>query len=356
MGMTKSEYLAAAAQAFPLGEFLSAEPWGNGHINDSFRVQYAANGSVVHALLQRVNHHVFTNPRSLMQNIERVTDHISAKSEGHTLLLQRTSSGDTLYVDAAGNYWRCFNFIPDAVSHDKVTNAAEAFQAGLAFGQFQRDVADLPPPRLHETIPNFHHGPTRFSALERAIAADVKGRVASAAPEIEFAIRRKALTEVLLNANLPERITHNDCKLNNVLLHQESGETVCVVDLDTVMPGLLAYDFGDMVRTATCDAAEDETDLSLIHMEMEIFAGLARGYIQATDGFLTSKEKDHLVTGGLFITFLIGVRFLTDYLCGDTYFKIDRPQHNLDRCRTQFKLVESIELQRAQMESLVRSL
>ncbi len=351
-----NENLSTAAQAFPLGDFLGAEPWGNGHINDSYRVQYAADGGVVYALLQRINHHLFTHPQALMQNLQRVTDHIAAKCEGHTLVLQRTVEGSTVNVDPEGYHWRCFNFIPDAVSFEKVTLPSQAYQVGLAFGEFQRDVANLPAPRLNETIPNFHHGPTRFTALEKAIALDVKGRVASARAEIDFALERKALTEVLLNANLPERITHNDCKLNNVLLHQDSGEAVCVVDLDTVMPGLLAYDFGDMVRTATCAAAEDETDLSLIHMEMDIFSGLAHGYLEATDGFITREETELLVTGGMFITFLIGVRFLTDYLQGDTYFKIDRPQHNLDRCRTQFKLVESIEAQRAEMEALIASL
>ncbi len=352
----KNDSLTAAARAFSLGRFLSAEPWGNGHINDSYRVQYATPDGVVHALLQRINHRIFTNPRALMENVQRVTDHISAKCAGHALLLQRTAEGGTLLLDAGGKYWRCFNFIPDVVSYEKVTSPAQAYQVGLAFGGFQREVADLPAPRLNETIPNFHHGPTRFAALEQAIARDPAGRAAAALAEIDFALARKPLTELLLNAGLPERITHNDCKLNNVLLHQESGESVCVVDLDTVMPGLLAYDFGDMVRTATCAAAEDETDLSLIHMEMETFAGLARGYLKSTAGFITRDEKELLVSGGRFITFLIGVRFLTDYLSGDTYFKIDHPRHNLDRCRTQFRLVASIEKQQAEMERLIQSL
>lgn len=356
MGLTKNDSLTAAARAFPLGQFLAAEPWGNGHINDSYRVQYSTGGAVVSGLLQRINHHIFTNPQALMENVQRVTDHISAKCTGHALLLQRTAEGAALFIDPAGNYWRSFNFIPDVISYEKVTNPAQAYQVGVAFGEFQREVADLPAPRLNETIPNFHHGPTRFAALEQAITRDTAARVASAQAEIDFSLARKPLTEVLLNAHLPERITHNDCKLNNVLLHQQSGESVCVVDLDTVMPGLLAYDFGDMVRTATCAAAEDETDLSLIHMEMDIFAGLARGYLKSTAGFMTRDEKELLVTGGRFITFLIGVRFLTDYLSGDTYFKINHPRHNLDRCRTQFRLVASIEEQQAEMERIIQLL
>jgi aminoglycoside phosphotransferase (APT) family kinase protein len=214
----------------------------------------------------------------------------------------------------------------------------------------------LPPPRLHETIPDFHHTPKRFTALEQAIAADAAGRAALAKPEIEFARARKSITGILLDANLPERITHNDTKFNNVLLDDKTGEAVCVIDLDTVMPGLALYDFGDMVRTTTSPAAEDEKDLSQVTMQFPMFEALVRGYLESAGAFLTAAEREYLAFSGKVITFEIGIRFLADYLAGDTYFKVHREGHNLDRCRTQFRLVESIERQEEEMSRLVESI
>jgi hypothetical protein len=209
---------------------------------------------------------------------------------------------------------------------------------------------------LHDTIPDFHHAPKRFRALEQAIDADVAGRAILAKPEIEFARARESITSVLLEANLPERVTHNDTKFNNVLLDDDTGEGICVIDLDTVMPGLAPYDFGDMVRTTTSPAMEDEQDLSKVEMQFPMFEALVRGYLNAAGGFLTKAEKDFLAFSGKLITFELGVRFLTDYLMGDTYFKVRREGHNLDRCRTQFKLIESIEQQEESMNRLVASL
>jgi hypothetical protein len=211
-------------------------------------------------------------------------------------------------------------------------------------------------PRLHDTIPDFHHTPKRFQILEKAIAADVAGRAILAKPEIEFALAHKSMVSVLLDASLPERVTHNDTKFNNVLLDDATGEGLCVIDLDTVMPGLVHYDFGDMVRTTTSPALEDEQDLSKVTMQFPMFEALVRGYLSATGGFLTKEEKKYLAFSGKLITFEIGIRFLTDYLEGDTYFKIHREGHNLDRCRTQFKLVESIEQQEEEMNRLVESI
>jgi len=206
-------------------------------------------------------------------------------------------------------------------------------------------LADLPAPRLHDTIPDFHHTPKRFAALEQAIGADVAGRVALARPEMDFALARKPLASMLLDAGLPERVTHNDTKINNVLLDDDTGEGTCVIDLDTVMPGLAAYDFGDMVRTATCTAQEDEQDLSKVEMQFPLFEALARGYMTTAAGFLTAEEKESLAVAGKLITFEIGVRFLTDFLSGDTYFKTHRQGHNLERARAQFKLLQSLEQQ-----------
>ena len=214
----------------------------------------------------------------------------------------------------------------------------------------------MPAPRLHDTVPDFHHTPSRFAKLEAAIAADSANRARFARPEIEFALQLKPMTEVLLAAGLPERVTHNDTKLNNVMLDDKTGEGICIIDLDTVMPGLALYDFGDIVRTSTSPAKEDGRDLSKVHMQFPMFEALARGYLSTAAEFLTKVERQHLAFSGKLITFEIGIRFLTDYLAGDVYFKVHREGHNLDRCRTQFKLVESIEHQEDQMNKLLETL
>jgi aminoglycoside phosphotransferase (APT) family kinase protein len=237
-----------------------------------------------------------------------------------------------------------------------VESAEQAFKAARAFGEFQRQLADLPAPRLHDTIPDFHHTPKRFAALEAAIRADAAGRAKLARAEIDFALAHQPMTRVLLEANLPERVTHNDTKFNNVMLDEATGEGICVIDLDTVMPGLALYDFGDMVRTTTSPAKEDERDLTKVTMQFPMFEALVRGYLAAAGGFLTPAEKQRLAFSGKLITFEIGIRFLTDYLAGDVYFKVHRDGHNLDRCRTQFKLVESIAQQEDAMNKLVEKL
>ncbi len=217
-------------------------------------------------------------------------------------------------------------------------------------------LADLPAPRLYDTIPKFHYTSGRFAALQDAVARDTAGRAHSTQPEIDFALARKSITDALISAGLPERVTHNDTKINNVMLDDQTGEALCVIDLDTVMPGFAAYDFGDLVRSATCPALEDERDLSKVTMRFEFFESLARGYLSSAGDLLTRPEKESLVLGGKLITFTMGIRFLTDYLNGDTYYKVHRAGHNLDRCRTQFKLMESIESQELAMERFIRSI
>ncbi len=353
----------AAAQAFCIeGNLLAADPYGSGHINDSYRAIFQSNGCQSSYLLQRINHRIFKNPVTLMENIERVTAHLAAQVSDlpdrnrRVLTLIPTRSGGVLHVDGKGGYWRAYLFVDHATTYNSVQSSKQAFQAARAFGEFQRMLADLPAPRLHDTIPDFHHTPKRFAALEQAIAADVSGRVALAQPEIDFALARNPLASAIINAGLPERVTHNDTKINNVLLDDSTGQGTCVIDLDTVMPGLAAYDFGDMVRTATSPAPEDEQDLSKVHMEFPLFEALARGYLSTASGFLTPEEKESLAVAGKLITFEIGTRFLTDYLSGDTYFKVHRPGHNLDRARTQFKLLQSIEEQEPQIRALLRAL
>jgi hypothetical protein len=238
-----------------------------------------------------------------------------------------------------------------------VQSPQQALQAGRAFGEFQHLLVDLPGGRLFETIPDFHHTRKRFMALQQAIQKDRYNRAKDAKAEIEFALKHERIVDVILQAmakgRIPERITHNDTKFNNVMLDVLTGEAMCIVDLDTVMPGCALYDFGDMVRTTTSPTLEDEPDLSKVRMQMPMFKKLAEGYLSTAGQFLTKPEKAHIAFSGKLITFEIGIRFLTDYLSGDTYFRIHRPGHNLDRCRTQFKLVDSIERQEEAMQKYV---
>jgi hypothetical protein len=361
--MSAEHNVSAAARQFQFpGEFFSATPFGTGHINDSYCVVFHQADVPTRYMLQRINHSIFRNPVALMENINRVTSHLATQVAGEpdrdrrVLTLIPARDGRAWHADAAGNYWRAYRFIENARTYDAVESTQQAFQAAKAFGRFQQLLVNLPAPRLHDTIPDFHHTPKRFAALEHAIAADAAGRAIQARPEIEFALARQSMTSILLNANLPERVTHNDTKFNNVMLDNATGEGICVIDLDTVMPGLAPYDFGDMVRTTTSPVAEDERDLSRVTMQFPMFEALVRGYLHSAGCFLTKPEIQSLVSAGKLITFEIGIRFLADYLSGDTYFKVHREGHNLDRCRTQFKLIESIEQQEERMNRLVESI
>jgi hypothetical protein len=357
--------LREIATAFLLyGDFIGGAPYGSGHINDTFAVRFDQAGKPVRYIFQRINDRVFKDVPALMENVQRVTAHAAMRARAtvggnaarRALTLVPTRDGNAFHRDAQGGFWRCYLFIENAQTYDRVENPRHAFEAARAFGEFQRMVVDLPGPRLHETIPNFHHTRNRFEALKRVIAADPLGRAAQVQPEIDFALARESMGDVLLNLHargeIPERITHNDTKFSNVMLDHATSEGVCVIDLDTVMPGLALYDFGDLVRSATNSVAEDERDLSKATMRMPIYEGLVAGYIASTGRFLNAAERTHLTFSGKLITFEIGVRFLTDYLEGDTYFKVKRPEHNLDRCRNQFALVRSIEQQESAMQRL----
>ncbi|HEY1789529.1 MAG TPA: aminoglycoside phosphotransferase family protein [Verrucomicrobiae bacterium] len=361
--MSQKHDLRAVVRRFQIvGEFINAEPYGSGHINDTYCVVYDQAGTLVRYIFQRINHKIFKNPRALMENIHRVTAHLGTKFAGQadhsrrTLTLIPTRDNAPIYLDEQGNYWRAYLFIEKARTYDAVQSPKQAFESGKAFGNFQKMLAGLPAPRLHDTIPDFHHTPKRFAALEKAIAEDAVRRAGLAQAEIEYALKRKPFTGALLDAKLPERVTHNDTKFNNVMLDDATGEGICVIDLDTVMPGLVLYDFGDMVRTTTSPAKEDEIDLSKVTMQFPMFEALARGYLASASDFLTKEEKRFLAFSGKLITFEIGIRFLADFLAGDIYFKVHRENHNLDRCRTQFKLVESIEKQEDRMNELIERL
>jgi Ser/Thr protein kinase RdoA (MazF antagonist) len=361
--MSKEHDVSAVACQFQIdGEFAGATTHGSGHINDSYCVTFHQAGMPVRYILQRINHSIFKNPVAVMENIQRVTSHLAAKVSGApdrsrlVLTLIPARDGRAWHVDADGSYWRTYRFIENAQTYDSVESTEQAFQAAKAFGRFQKLLVDLPAPRLHDTIKDFHHTPKRFAALEQAIDCDVAGRAIRAKTEIEFAFAHQSITSILIGANLPERISHNDTKFNNVMLDDMTGEGICVIDLDTVMPGLALSDFGDMVRTATSPAKEDEQDLTKVTMQFSMFEALVRGYLASAGDFLTKAEKQHLVFSGKLMTFEQGIRFLTDYLQGDAYYKVSRDEHNLDRCRTQFKLLECIEQEEERMHRLMRAI
>ncbi len=348
------------------GSFLSAEPYGNGHINDTYIAWWDHNGRRKRTLHQRINHNVFRDPPLIMENIARVTRHLRQKllsipgadPEREALTLIPTRDGSDFLRDNKGNIWRCYVFIEGARSHEICETPAQAYEAARAFGLFQRLLADLPGAPLHETIPFFHHTPRRFNALRKAVEHDPAHRAAEAKSEIRFAMAREELTHCIVDGladgTLPSRITHNDTKLNNVMLDIETGQGVCVIDLDTVMPGSSLYDFGDMVRTCTSDTPEDRPAPDRNIFRMDFFESLVRGYINSAGAFLNKAEIEGLALAGRLITFTIGIRFLADYLEGDNYFKTHRADQNLDRARVQFQLLRDMEKQEREMQQVVK--
>jgi hypothetical protein len=361
----ESLVLKEIAEAFRCeGAYKGESPYGSGHINDTYRVVYEQGGCEKHYIHQRINKTIFQDVPALMENIGWVTRHQRKKFEEasateldrRVLTLVPTLDGKDFYLDSNGDYWRTYVFIEGAVGFDVVENTAQAFEAAKSFGEFQCQLADLPD-RLHETIPNFHHTRSRFDTLMKAIDEDRLNRAADVTTEIDFAKFREEMVDVVIDlmasGNLPERVTHNDTKLNNVLIDTATNEGMCVIDLDTVMPGSVLYDLGDMVRTTTNQAPEDEKDLSKVEMDICYFKALAEGYLETASGFLTPKERELLAFSGRLITFETGLRFLTDYLQGDVYFKTHYAGQNMDRCRKQFKMVQSMEAQANAMQKIV---
>ncbi len=325
------------------------EPYGNGHINETYAAYYtAADGHEYRQILQKINTHVFKDVEALMQNIVGVTTYLrSIVGERETMTVIPARDGKTYFTDTDGGCWRSYIFIENATAYDRIEKDSDFDTCGESFGRFQCQLADYPARDLHETVPFFHHTPRRYENLKAAIAADKAGRAASVAKEIAFALDREEsagdIVHRLEDGTIPVRVTHNDTKLNNILIDDETGKGLCVIDLDTVMPGAAAYDFGDSIRFGAATAAEDETDLDKMEMSLHLFEVFARGYMRTAGGFLTPTEVDSLAAGARLMTLECGVRFLTDYLDGDVYFRIHRPDHNLDRCRTQFKLVADME-------------
>lgn len=344
-------------------DFISATPYGSGHINDTFAVTCDQGGTEIRYLLQRINHNIFKNPEGLMDNISRVTEHQHSKMDltsphasRRALKLIKTCDGRSYYKDSEGNYWRIYVFIENALTYDVIEAPNQAYEAAKTFGKFQKELVDIPGGPLVETIPDFHNTPKRYAALLDAIDKDPLNRAQFAKKEIDFVILHQSSASRLLDLNkrglIPNRVTHNDTKLNNVMLDNNTGEGLCVIDLDTVMPGLALYDFGDMIRSSTRSSEEDERDLTKVEMQMPVYEQLLKGYMTEAGDFLTKTEKENLVFSGKLISLETGVRFLTDYLEGDNYFKIHRKGHNLDRANVQFKMVDSIIRQEEDMIQL----
>lgn len=348
------------------GELTSAGPFGSGHINETYVAVLADGAQGRRYVFQKVNHRIFKDVPALMENVRRVTEHVRAKvrarsgdvAAARVLTLVPTTAGAAYAQDAAGNFWRCYDFIGGAHTVDRVTSDAQAREAARAFGEFQAQLADLPGERLHETIPNFHHTRSRFETFRKAVAEDRVGRAKEVQEEIAFAFAREADADVLLDllakGEVSERVTHNDTKINNVMLDDATDQAVAVIDLDTVMPGLPLYDFGEMVRTSASSTMEDDPNAANMHVKLPQFRALVEGYLSsAVGGVLNATERAHLGFAGKLMTYENGIRFLTDYLQGDTYYKIKHPRHNLDRTRTQFALVRSIEAQAGAMARIV---
>lgn len=343
-----------AAKQFTLeGDIISVQPFGSGHINDTYRVCTSINSGASY-LLQRINHHVFSNVEGLMNNIEIVTTHLNKKvrlQQGkkvsdHVLTIVPTLGGALYVHDHQGNYWRMFILIENTKSYDIVETEKQATEGGRAFGLFQKQLADLDASLILEVLPNFHNIEFRLANLRKAISKDAFQRVDLVNNQLQFIFDREDRMKTILNLGnngiLPLRITHNDTKFNNVLLDIHD-RMQCVIDLDTVMPGYVAYDFGDAIRTIINPVAEDAQDVSKIRLNLNLYKAYAEGYLQEANEFLTTVEKETLVDGAFLLPYMQGVRFLTDYLEGDYYYKTKYDEHNLIRTNTQLKLVEEME-------------
>lgn len=346
------------------GEYTEGIPYGSGHINDTFRVTFQHKGETKRYILQRMNNQIFLNPEELMENVVGVTSWLRNKivenggePERETLNLVPAKDGKAFYKDSEGEYWRVYLFIEGAKTYDLVENQEDFYQSAVAFGRFQGLLADYPAETLHETIQDFHNTVKRLDTFKKAVEADGCGRAAQVQEEIQFVLDREALAHKLCDmqaeGKLPLRVTHNDTKLNNIMIDDETRKAICVIDLDTVMPGLSVNDFGDSIRFGASTGAEDEPDLSKVSCSMELFELYTKGFVEGCKGSLTEEELDMLPVGAMTMTYECGMRFLTDYLEGDHYFKIHREGHNLDRCRTQFKLVKDMEEKWNQMNEIV---
>lgn len=348
------------------GTFLNGEPFGSGHIHDTFRL--LTTGGSCDYILQRLNNRIFKDIPRLQNNIERVTQHLRAKLEAIPgsdpkreclTLVPLKDSNQTWHLDDEGNYWRMYIFIRDHRSYDVVDSPMKAFEGGKAIGRFQAMLSDLGGEPLHETIPFFHDISKRLRTFHNVLEKDTCNRASAAISEINDVISREEEMKIILTlgqeGRIPLRITHNDTKFNNILLDSD-GRALCVIDLDTVMPGYVHYDFGDAIRTVSNKAPEDESDVTKISMDTGLFEAYAEGYLSETKGTLNRTEKEYLAFAPRLITYTIATRFLTDYLDGDNYFKIKHPGHNLQRAKAQMALLKSMEKNYSLMRSIINKI
>ena len=360
------ERLQEVLAAFDFGApVVGALRYGQGHINDTFVVHTQPEDRCCgRFILQRMSAAAFKHPDELMENIIGVTEYLGQEIKKHggdrsreAMEVLRPRSGEPFYTDSAGGAWRVYPFVERTVCCQSAETAELFAASGRAFGRFQRLLGGYPAETLHETIPNFHNTEDRLAKFKAALAADPLGRAKDCGPEIDFVLKREADCSVALDAmragKLPLRVTHNDTKLNNVLMDEETHEGVCIIDLDTVMPGLVIYDFGDSIRFGANHSAEDETDLSKVNLDVDLFAAYTAAFLEGAGGSLTNEEIAYLPWGAKLMTLECGIRFLTDYIDGDHYFHISRDGQNLDRCRTQFKLVADMEARWSELETIV---
>ena len=350
------------------GEFEEISPFGGGHINDTFLSHWNQAGTTARYTHQRINHHVFIHPDEAMENIQRVTSHIRGKlsSAGEKDWIRRAltvvpaKDGKLFFRDKEGGWWRTYLFIEGAHTKDNTSSPQEAYFLGASIGLFQKQLADLPPPRLYDTIPNFHDMEKRYLRFYAALEKDSRGRAKDSSAEIDFMRENEERGAILMRAlrerRIPERICHNDTKINNILIDDRDAKALCVIDLDTVMPGTSLFDVGDLIRTVTTTAAEDERDLSIVKFDIAFFRALLEGYLSEALEFLIPEEIDLIAESGRNLTQIMGLRFLTDYLEGDPYYHISRPEHNLDRSRNQIALIRSMDTHWEEALKIVKEL
>lgn len=367
--MTDYSYIMEKASHFCIdGEFNSSFVAESGHINTTHFVEYKDNGQYRRYVIQRINTNVFKRPIEVMENIEKITDHIRAKIEAAgmdadrgVLRFVRAKDGTNYYIDDHGGFWRAYIMVENARTYESAGSPRRFFKVGKAFGNFQMQLSDFPASELHETIPDFHNTTKRFRDFEEAIRNDVRGRVKKVTEEIEF-IRERAnlycpfIYNGIEDGRFRVRVTHNDTKMDNIMIDDETDEPVCVIDLDTVMPGSVLNDFGDAIRFGASSALEDETDLDRVYLRLDMFESFTRGFIEGMGGSLLPSEISALPMGAVILTFETGMRFLTDYINGDVYFRVHREEHNLDRARCQLKLVDDMETKLNKMNKIVNSI
>ncbi len=342
------------------GDFITATLYGQGHINDTYLIETTEEKYI----LQRINGNVFKNIENIIENVAKVSEHMhkkilerGGKPYREMLFFVSSYNDKKYYTTDDGNFFRMYVYVDDVTCYQSVENAQVFYESARAFGNFQKLLSDFPADKLFETIPNFHDTVDRYRQLKEAITADKVGRCKEVQAEIDFALAREKDAGIIVNAlknnEIPLRVTHNDTKLNNVLIDNETGKGMCVIDLDTVMPGSMLYDFGDSIRFGASTAAEDEIDLNKVNMDLHLFEEYTRGYLEVLGDSITPAEVELLAFSAKLLTLECGIRFLADYLDGDHYFKIHRPSHNLDRARTQFKLVADMESKMDKMKEIV---